>query len=115
MAPYRTDFGDRVSDNGTGWIKRPYTTGVQDENQLGQPGSSPVLVLSSGGMAAEHRKGVTTERLLVLFYYNDILSLVGVGGMQFGTSSSMPTNVRLTALSKTDRKPVTSTKSSFPT
>ncbi|KAG5445658.1 hypothetical protein CSKR_104809 [Clonorchis sinensis] len=29
---------------------------------LGQPGSTSALVLNSGGMAARHRKGVTTER-----------------------------------------------------
>ncbi|KER23350.1 hypothetical protein T265_08760 [Opisthorchis viverrini] len=33
-------------------------------SRLGQPGSIPVLVLPSGGMAARHRKGVTAERFL---------------------------------------------------
>ncbi|KAG5449705.1 hypothetical protein CSKR_103080 [Clonorchis sinensis] len=32
-------------------------------SKLGQPGSIPALVLSSGGVAARHRKVVTAERI----------------------------------------------------
>ncbi|KER31019.1 hypothetical protein T265_02693 [Opisthorchis viverrini] len=37
-------------------------------SRFGQPGSIPVLVLPSGGMAARHRKGAAAERFLFLFF-----------------------------------------------
>ncbi|KAG5442716.1 hypothetical protein CSKR_108023 [Clonorchis sinensis] len=50
-------LGDRKlrGSNPTSASRRPLSG-------LGQPGSIPLLVLPSGGMAAKHRKGVTAEQ-----------------------------------------------------
>ncbi|KAG5441825.1 hypothetical protein CSKR_100691 [Clonorchis sinensis] len=45
-------------------------------SRLGQPGSSPALVLPSGGMAGRHRKGVTAEQFLVLYRSLTWLSVI---------------------------------------
>ncbi|KER25540.1 hypothetical protein T265_14189 [Opisthorchis viverrini] len=63
------------------WLEREFTDrGVRGSNltsasrlplsRLGQPGSTPALVLASGGMSARHRKGVTAERL-----FSQVISL----------------------------------------
>ncbi|KAG5447083.1 hypothetical protein CSKR_108821 [Clonorchis sinensis] len=59
------------------WLEREFTNrNVRGSNptsasrlplsRLGQPGSIPVLVLPSSGMAATHRKGVTAERFIYI-------------------------------------------------
>ncbi|KAG5442706.1 hypothetical protein CSKR_108014 [Clonorchis sinensis] len=56
------EFADRKTRD-----SNPISASRRPLSWLGQPDSIPALVLPSGGMAARYRKGVTAERLLLLY------------------------------------------------